>query len=230
MGGEPWVIAGVIDDVRNTSLDAEPRAQAYVDFIAMDDIGRESGWGGFAPAAGTISFAARVAGEPLQVVGAIRGLVRQLDPAVTIDGVAAMDSITSSALAGPRFQAVLPSLFAAVAGIVAALGIYGVLSHAVDLRRREFGIRMALGAAPGRVQRMVLREAGVLTAIGVAAGIGGAVALTRFLRAMLFGVTPLDPATFVLVPLGFGLVAMLAALVPSRRATRVDPATVLRQE
>jgi predicted permease len=229
MGGNPWTVAGVVDDLRNEGLDIAPQPQAYVDQAAMRLFFRDAGWSDY-PSPHMLSFAVRVSDDPLRIVGAVRGLVGQLEPAATIDGAVAMEGIVSSTLARPRLLATLPMLFAALAAILAALGIYGVMSQGVALRTREFGIRLALGAQPGRVMRMVLREAGVLTFIGIGIGVTGAVALTRYLRSLLFGVTPLDPATFVLVPLAFALIAMLASFLPSRRATLVDPMSTLRHE
>jgi putative ABC transport system permease protein len=136
----------------------------------------------------------------------------------------------SVALARPRFLAILPTLFASVAAILAVVGIYGVVSNGVALRTREIGVRLALGAAPSRVMRMVLREAAAVAAVGIGTGLTGAVALTRFMRGLLFGVGPLDPLILVAVPAIFALVAIIAAFGPSRRAMRLDPATVLRHE
>ncbi len=141
-----------------------------------------------------------------------------------------MEQIVSGSLARPRFYAVLVSLFAGIAAALAAVGIFGVLSYAVALRTRESGIRMALGAQRRQVMGMVVREGSGLTAIGIAIGVAGAAGLTRFLGGMLFGLTPLDPLTFVAVSLLLGLVAMLASYLPARRATRVDPLVALRSE
>jgi ABC-type antimicrobial peptide transport system permease subunit len=122
------------------------------------------------------------------------------------------------------------SVFAAVAGILAAIGIYGVLAYAVVQRTREIGIRMALGAQRAQVLALVLRHGLILTAIGIAAGLAGAAAGTRLLDGMLFGITRLDPLTFGAVSLVFGLVATVASYLPARRATAVDPMVALRSE
>jgi predicted permease len=232
MGREPWMVVGVVDDLRNDAMAAEPRPQAYVDFRAMLTLASEAKWMtlGFPAASQMLSFVVRVDGDPLRIVGAVRDQVRQLDASAAVDGAVAMTQVVSSALARERFLAVLPSLFASIAGAVAAFGIYGVLAYGVTRRTREFAIRLALGLAPADVMRMVLGEAGVMTAAGIGLGLAGAAALTRFMRGLLFGVDVLDPATFVLVPLAFAMVAMLAALVPSWRATRIDPSNALRQE
>jgi putative ABC transport system permease protein len=125
---------------------------------------------------------------------------------------------------------VLLGIFAAVAGGIAAIGIYGVLAYAVTQRTREIGIRMALGAQPREVRRLVLRQGIQLIAPGIAIGIAGAVGFTRYLEGMLFGLTPLDPSTFMAVSLLFAVIALLACYVPARRATKVDPLVSLRYE
>ena len=124
----------------------------------------------------------------------------------------------------------LLTAFAGVAMALAAIGIYGLISYSVGLRRREIGIRMALGATGPEIVRLVLRQGVVLSAIGIAVGIAGAVAVTRYLEGMLFGLTPLDATTFVAVSFLFSCVAALAAFVPARRARGVDPLLVLRDD
>jgi putative ABC transport system permease protein len=141
-----------------------------------------------------------------------------------------MQQLASDSISRPRFYAVLLGVFAVVAVTLAAVGLYGVVAYSVTRRTREIGIRMALGAARGDVLSLVLGQTLVLTAAGIALGIGGAAGLTRYLAGMLFGVTPLDPTTFVGVALTFGAVAICAALVPARRATTVDPLVALRYE
>ena len=147
-----------------------------------------------------------------------------------MDNIATMDQIVSNAMSRPRLYAVLLGLFAGVAMILAAIGIYGVLSSLVAHRAREIGIRMALGAQRAQVVALVLRQTTMLTAVGVAAGMAGAAALSRYLESLLFGLTPLDLTTFVVVVVMFVGVATLASYVPARRATRVDPLVALRSE
>jgi ABC-type antimicrobial peptide transport system permease subunit len=122
------------------------------------------------------------------------------------------------------------SVFAGVAAILAAIGIYGVLAYAVVQRTREIGIRMALGAQRAQVLRLILGRGAMLTAIGIALGLAGAAVGTRVLQDLLFGITPLDPQTFIAVSLLFGLVATVASYLPARRATTVDPMVALRSE
>src|SRR5207244_1102474 len=129
-----------------------------------------------------------------------------------------------------RLYAVLLAIFAGVAVALTSVGIYGVMAYSVAQRIREVGIRMALGAQRGNVMALVLGQSLALTATGIAAGIGGAWGLTRYLARMLFGVTPVDPPTFIGVALAFGVIATMAAFVPARRATAVDPLVALRCE
>ena len=145
-----------------------------------------------------------------------------------VDSVATMEQVVSNSISRPRLYAVLLSVFAGVAGVLAAIGIYGVIACSVAQRTREIGIRMALGAARTDVMALVLGQSAVVVGVGLALGLSTAVALTRYLQAMLFGVTPVDLTTFVAVSLLFGIVAMFACWVPARRAADVDPMVVLR--
>jgi putative ABC transport system permease protein len=141
-----------------------------------------------------------------------------------------MEQLIAGSVARQRFYAVMLSVFASIAAILAAIGIYGVLAYGVAQRTREIGIRMALGAQRTQVLALVLRTGVTLSACGIALGLAGAAAAARILQGMLFGITPLDPATFVVVSLLFSLVAMVACYVPARRATAVDPMVALRSE
>jgi putative ABC transport system permease protein len=158
----------------------------------------------------------------------IRTQARDLEPQAAIFNVAPMQHLVDSKVSRPRMYAVLIGVFAGVAVMLAAFGIYGVLAYSVAQRTREIGVRMALGAEPTAVIRLVLGQTAALTATGIVLGLTGSAALTRYLRGLLFGVTPLDPATFVVVALMFIAVATLAAFVPARRATKVDPLVALR--
>jgi predicted permease len=230
MGLVPMEIVGVVDDMRGEAVDDEPVAEAYVDPVAMQNMAREQRYPDFPTAPAFLSFAVRVSRDAATVLPGVRASLRELEPAAAVDGAIVMDQIVSVALARPRFLAILPTLFASVAAILAVVGIYGVVSNGVALRTREIGVRLALGAAPSRVMRMVLREAAAVAAVGIGTGLTGAVALTRFMRGLLFGVGPLDPLILVAVPAIFALVTIIAAFGPSRRAMRLDPATVLRHE
>ena len=214
-----WEVVGIVEDVRQFQLDQPAGSEMFI----IDFISAPPGFGG-------TYFAVRTQATPLAISTEVRSIVRQIDPAATVDNVATMEQILSNAVSGPRLYAVLLGSFAAVAVALAAIGIYGVLAFIVTHRAREIGIRMALGARPAAVVSLVVRQSAVQIVIGVAAGIGGAALLSRYLEGLLFGVTPLDAPTFVGAGAGFTLVALAAAYRPARRATQVDPLIALRAE
>jgi putative ABC transport system permease protein len=168
--------------------------------------------------------------EPAALINAIRLTVSKIDPEQAIHNIETMDQRLSQSIAPQRFVALLLSLFATLALIQALIGIYGVMSYAVTQRRQELGIRMALGAHPGDILSLVLRRGMKLTLIGMALGLIGAVASTRLLRDMLFGIKPLDPLTFAAMTLLLICISLIACFLPARRATKVDPMNVLRSE
>jgi putative ABC transport system permease protein len=149
---------------------------------------------------------------------------------VIVDNVAPMDVLVGNAIARPKLYAVLLGIFAAVALLMAAIGIYGVMAHAVTRRTREIGIRVALGATRSNVMNLVLGQSLLVTIAGIALGVGGALVLTRSLEQLLFGLTALDATTYVAVALLFASVAAIAAYVPARRAMGVEPLRALRYE
>jgi putative ABC transport system permease protein len=161
---------------------------------------------------------------------AIREAVRQIDPRLPLGDVRTMAQVKQLTLSGKTDPAWIIGAFAAIAALLAALGLYGVLSHAVNQRRREIGIRMALGARAGDVLSHVLRNAAWLVLIGLAIGLVGALALTRVMNSLLFEVSALDPLAFTVAAVSMMLVGLFAALVPASRASRVDPVTALRSE
>ncbi|MBO0799278.1 MAG: FtsX-like permease family protein, partial [Blastocatellia bacterium] len=170
----------------------------------------------------------RTAAEPLALAAAVRNEVHALDGAAPIFGVGTAEQTLGQTVAQPRFNMILLGLFAVVALLLASVGIYGVLANAVRQRTHEIGVRLALGARPGAVFRLVVRQGMRLAGIGIGIGIGGAFALTRYLESLLYQVKPADPLTFggvVLLLLG---VALLACWIPARRATKVDPLVALR--
>ena len=168
--------------------------------------------------------------EPAALINAIRLTVSKIDPEQAIHNIGTMEQRLSQSIAPQRFVALLLSLFATLALIQALIGIYGVMSYAVTQRRQELGIRMALGARPGDILSLVLRRGMKLTLIGMALGLIGAVASTRLLRDMLFGIKPVDPLTFAAMTLLLMCISVVACFLPARRATKVDPMNVLRSE
>jgi ABC-type antimicrobial peptide transport system permease subunit len=160
----------------------------------------------------------------------LRREVAAVDPTATVTQVRSMDDVVLAAAASPRTTTTLIGLFAAIALALGAIGIYGVLSYGVTQRRREIGIRMAIGAAPGAVKAMVLREAARLLAGGVIAGLGIAWLAASVLKGFVYGVSVRDPLTYALVPVLFAAVGVAASYLPARRATRVSPTEVMREE
>jgi putative ABC transport system permease protein len=161
---------------------------------------------------------------------AARAEVRALDPALPVSAVQSMEQVMESAQARPRFLTLLLSLFSFTALTLAAVGIYGVISYSVARRTNEFGIRMAMGAKPNDLLNLVIGQGLILGVVGVIAGVAGAAILTRFLQELLFGISALDPSTFVLMAVVLLAVTVVACWAPARRATRVDPMVALRYE
>jgi putative ABC transport system permease protein len=170
------------------------------------------------------------ANDPASLTSSVRGLVRRLDPDLPVADVRTMDDVVGAALSTPRFASVLLSIFAGLALLLSAIGLYGVLSFLVSRRTREIGIRLAIGAGRLQVVKMVMGGGVSLALAGVGVGLVMAFGLTRLLAGLLHGVTPLDPATFVAVAVGLVAIAAMASLVPAWRASRVDPVVALKSE
>jgi ABC-type antimicrobial peptide transport system permease subunit len=164
------------------------------------------------------------------LVPALRRAVASVDPTLPIYDVLTLDDRIAGALSRPRFNAALVSGFAGVALLIAALGVYGMLSYSVSCRRREIGVRLAIGAAPQRIVRVILAEGVRLAVAGVVIGVIGALAAGRLTRSVVVDVNPSDPRILALVALTMLIVAVLAAFLPARRASAVDPVIVLRQD
>jgi putative ABC transport system permease protein len=219
--GDPpsrYEVIGVVNDVRHAGLAASVRPEYYVDLIGfgLTDATRPY-------------FVVRSSSSPTVLAPLIRSAVHRVDPEAGVNlNQQTMVELVSSSVAKPRLNTMILGAFAAVALVLAAVGIYGVMAHAVTRRTREIGIRMALGAAPSRVLTLVLRQSVTLTALGAAIGLLAAAAVTRYLQGMLFELTPLDPPTFVSVAVLFVLVALLASYLPAARASSVDPVVALR--
>jgi predicted permease len=178
----------------------------------------------------SMTVVAKGRGEPAALIEPMRSVLQNLDPDVPMFAVRSMAQVVSNAVAQPRLYMVLIVCFAATAMLLAAIGLYGVLAYAVGQRRREIGIRLALGAGRGEVLRMVMSQAGRLVVAGIGIGLVAAVLASRVLRAQLFEVTPTDTTTYVLVAVGLMAVSLLASWIPARRASRIDPMTALRQD
>ncbi|HYL68755.1 MAG TPA: ABC transporter permease [Candidatus Limnocylindria bacterium] len=212
----PREIVGIVGDVKDVNLAAPEAAQIYAPFA------QNPFW--------AIAVAIRTQGEPGQLSAALREQVLALDPLLPVEGIKPMTMVLAESVAQPRFRTTLLGLFGAAALLLAAIGIYGVISYNTGQRTREIGIRMALGAQQHNVLKLVLREGLLLTLTGVALGLAGALALTRFLATLLFGVGAGDPITFAGVGGLLVGAALLACYVPARRAMRVDPIVALRHE
>jgi predicted permease len=213
-----WVeVIGVVAHQHAVSLAEPGREQVYFTdaFVGSGDVN---------------SWAIRTGNDPTNYGNAVRAAVKEVDPHLLVTEMQPVEALVAHAQAGTRFALVLISVFAIIAGVLAGVGLYGVLATAVRQRTAEIGVRMALGAAPNRIFQLVVGQGLRLSAIGVAAGLIGAFGLTRLLRAMLVGVQPTDPATFCVVAILFLLVAALASWVPARRAAALDPARALREE
>lgn len=226
-------VVGVVDDVRQHSLDREPYAEIFVDYRQL--IAIQQGWEAQKRlvdqlAFGFMSFAMRTQGDPIDAIPAVRQLVSRVDPNAGLDAIVPMERLVANSVAKQRFYAVMLGVFAGVAALLAAIGIYGVLAYAVIQRTQEIGVRIALGARRQQILALVLRRGLLLAAVGIGLGLAGAVAATRYLQGMLFGIAPLDGTTFAAVALAFVTVAALASYLPSRRATRVDPMVALRTD
>ncbi len=209
-------IVGIVGDVRHRSLDAELKPEMYVSYLRAPP--------------GFFVLAARTTLEPASMAGAVRNEVLTIDRDQPVSAVKTMSEMRSESLASLRFNTVALSIFAGLGLVLAAVGIYGVMAYSVGQRTHEIGIRMALGAQPGAVMRLVLGQGMLLVSIGVAVGLALSFGLTRIMASLLYGVTATDPVTFVSVAVALSLVALLANYIPARRATKVDPLLALREE
>jgi putative ABC transport system permease protein len=209
-------IVGVVGDVRHEGLGEEPSPAVYVSQLQ-------------APVP-FMRYVVRTAGDPARAAAALRREVAALDGRVAVGEVRTMAEVVADSVASPRLSMVLLGIFAALGIALAAIGLYGVVSYSVASRSQEIGIRMAMGARPGDVIRMVVRQGMGMTAGGLVLGLAGAFAATRLLRTMLVGVSSTDPAVFALVPLLLASVALAATWLPGRHATRLDPMAALRKE
>jgi putative ABC transport system permease protein len=213
----PRQIVGIVGDERHVSLDREAPAGVYVSYLQI-------------PLASRLTIVARTAGDPSTATGLIRDAVGSVDPQLAIYDLRTMEQVVNDSVSRPRFSALLLGLFAATALLLAGIGVYGVISQLVGQRTQEFGVRMALGASAVDVGRLVITFGLRLAVIAALVGIPAALAFSRVLSGLLFGVDAANPVTYVAVSLVLVAVAALAALLPARRATRVDPLLALRAE
>jgi predicted permease len=223
-------IAGVVDDFHLRNLEQAAERVVFIDPRHALAAPRMSDRGFLTVGVSSIAFAARTTGDPTSIIADLRAIARNIDPRLAIDAAVPMERIVSGLTTRPRFYAAILTTFGAIAGFIALIGLYGVLSYVVGQRTKELGIRMALGARRGAVLKLVLRQGVLVVGIGVVCGIAGAAALTRYLSGMLYGLTALDPLVYALAAVAFTAAAMFAVYVPARRATTIDPLSALRYE
>jgi putative ABC transport system permease protein len=214
-GIPPLTVVGVVGAIRDERLDSEPVATMYLPQWVFPQP--------------SLALAVRGDGDPLAAAPAVRRIVHDLDPDLPVYGVMTMSSLVSHSLASSRTRALLLGLIAALALVLATVGVYGVTAHAVSRRTAEIGLRMALGAKPSQVLRLVLRQAMRPVVLGAAAGVVLSLSVGRAIASQLYHVRPTDPVTLATVPLVLVLVAGIATLIPARRAARVEPMAALRE-
>jgi predicted permease len=214
-------IIGVVGHVKHYGLDVEGREQIY--FPHAQPL-----YGSYAPR--EMTLAVQTSGDPASVSHAIREQVQGIDKDLPLYNIATMEQLISESVAQPRLNLSLISVFAMLALLLAAVGVYGVMAYAVTQRTQEFGIRMALGASRSDVLKQVILGGGRLAAVGLALGLGAALGLTRLMTSLLYGVAPSDPVALIAAAIVLSMVALAACYLPARRATRVDPMIALRYE
>jgi putative ABC transport system permease protein len=214
---EPWhTVIGVVSSVRHERMQEDTRKSVYLPHAQIP--------------VNAVALVARTSSNPENLVTPVRREVAQLDRDLPLSDIATMEKVIAESIWQPRLYALLFAAFAAGALILAIIGIYGVMAYLVVTRTHEIGVRMALGATARDVFRLIVGRGMKLTAIGVLLGVGGAFALTRLMRGLLFNISATDPVTFVLISLLLVLAAFLACYIPARRATKVDPLIALRYE
>jgi putative ABC transport system permease protein len=214
--GIPMTIVGVAGDVRNGGPEDEPRPEFYYSY--------------FQNRSPFMFMAIRTAAEPAGLIPAIRREIWSEDKDLPLANISTLEQLLSKTIAQRRFNLLLLGLFSGLALVLAVVGIYGVVSYAVTQRTHEIGVRLALGAQQGDVRKLVIRQGMIPVVAGIAIGLSGALALTRLMKSLLFGVSATDPLTFVGLSLLLIVVALVACWIPARRATKVDPLLALRYE
>jgi putative ABC transport system permease protein len=212
-----WVtIIGVAADIKHKQLTSEPDFQGYMPY-------RQGGWN-------SAAIIVRTLGDPTRATATVLAALKETDPYVPAYRVLSMDATIQRSYWQQALYSKMFTAFAAIALVLAAVGVYGVIAYSVSQRTREIGVRVALGAQRGNVLALILGHGAVLAALGLGLGLAGALGVTRFLRAMLYGVSPFDPVSFVAVTLVLSSIAFVASYVPARRAAKVDPVDALRME
>src|SRR5258705_620011 len=222
-GGETWRdVVGVVSDVKQQEIVEPSSVSLYQPFLQVSEKRR---W-----FLGDVTFVVRTAAEPQNFAATLRSELSNIDQDLPLYDVKVLNEVVGEQFADPSFYTLLLSSFSALALILSAAGIYGLVSYATAQRTHEIGIRIALGARTGDVLRLIIRQGMTLAVIGIAIGVAGAFALTRVLETFLYQVTPTDPVTFVTISLLLVLIAFLACYIPARCATKVDPLEALRYE
>ena len=210
-----WMeVVGVVSDTRNGTMEDKPGSELFMPYLQQPSF--------------FMTYVVRTGLNPDSFAGVLRKVVQDVNQNQPVFGVRTMDEVITNQLASRKFSMLLLGLFALLALVLVAVGIFAVISYSVAQRTHEIGIRVALGAKRGDISRMVVAQGVKLTVIGVAVGIAGALALTRMLSSLLYGVKPTDPVTFIGVTLILTAAALLASYIPARRATKVNPIIALR--
>jgi putative ABC transport system permease protein len=218
---EPWrEIVGVVADVRQMGLDEPVKAEMYFPYQQQSD------YDFYIPR----DLVIRTSGNTSSVVASVRQIVHEVDPDQPVSNIATMSDVLGEEAAPRRMGMIMLVAFAGLALLLASLGIYGVLAYFVTQHTNEIGVRMAVGASPLNIVSLVLKKGMGLTLLGIGIGLAASFALTRLMSSLLFGVNASDPLTFIAVPLVLAAVALVACLIPARRAMKVDPMIALRYE
>ena len=219
---------GIVKNAVRSDWSEPPYEESYIPVFQSPELMRSAH-----TSASYLTFvvrAARADGDPAALAPSLKSAIRAIDPTLPISGVRTMRDVVNEATARARFQTLLLAVFASAAALLSAIGIYGVMSYAVSKRTREIGVRMALGADPRSVLRLVVGQGMAVAFAGAGLGLVGAFLLTRLMASLLYGVRPGDPLTFAAVAAALLLVALAASWIPARRAARIDPMQALRAE
>src|SRR5215210_2275216 len=214
-----FTIVGVAEDTKNAGMDKPAGPELYFQARQVNQF-----------VGANVNFVVRAANNSSSLESSIRNAVRELDPTLPVYNLWSMNEVVSKSMVQPRFLALLLATFSGIALFLAAIGIYGVMAYSVAQRTQEIGVRMALGARPLHVLRLIFGQSMGMLLIGIVIGLAGAFALTRLMRTLLFEITATDPLTYVSVIGLLTIVALLACYIPARRAAKVDPLIALRYE